>query len=71
MPIGIRLGKIFNINSHVDWNWIFIFLLITWDVAGAVFPFIRPEWNAGGDDPPERYFALAAVAFRDDAWLKA
>jgi Zn-dependent protease/CBS domain-containing protein len=43
---GIRLGKIFGINIHIDWSWLFIFLLITWQLAVAVFPTLQPEWSA-------------------------
>jgi Zn-dependent protease/predicted transcriptional regulator len=47
MHSGFRIGKIFGINVFVDWSWIFIFLLITWNLAGAVFPSIHPNWGPG------------------------
>lgn len=47
MRNGISLGKIFGINITVDWSWIFIFLLVTWNLAAGVFPSIHPEWSTG------------------------
>lgn len=44
---GIRIGKIFGINIQIDWSWIFIFLLVTWNLAGSVFPSLHPDWSAG------------------------
>ncbi len=49
MRSGINLGKIFGINITVDWSWIFIFLLVTWNLAMGVFPRINPQWGAGLD----------------------
>lgn len=42
---GFRLGKIFGINIDIDWSWILIFLLVTWNLAGGVFPSLHPEWG--------------------------
>src|SRR5204863_8793386 len=47
MRNGFRIGKIFGINIYVDWSWIFIFLLVTWNLAGAVFPSLHPDWGIG------------------------
>jgi Zn-dependent protease/predicted transcriptional regulator len=47
MRTGFKAGKVFGINIHIDWSWIFIFLLVTWNLAGAVFPSLHPEWNTG------------------------
>jgi Zn-dependent protease/predicted transcriptional regulator len=47
MRTGLRIGKIFGINIHVDWSWIFIFLLIMWDLAAGVFPELHPGWGIG------------------------
>lgn len=47
MRSGIRIMRLFGINIYVDWSWIFIFLLVTWNLVGAVFPFYHPEWNLG------------------------
>lgn len=46
MRSGFKVGRIFGINIHIDWSWIFIFLLVTWNLAGAVFPSLHPDWNA-------------------------
>jgi len=47
MRSGFKIGKIFGINIYVDWSWIFIFLLVTWNLAGAVFPSLHPDWGPG------------------------
>ena len=43
---GINLGKIFGIRISVDLSWILIFLLVTWNLAGGVFPAMHPNWPA-------------------------
>lgn len=45
MRSGFRLGKIAGIDIYVDWSWIFIFLLVTWNLAAALFPTVHPEWH--------------------------
>lgn len=47
MRSGFKVGRIFGINIHIDWSWIFIFLLVTWNLAGAVFPSLHPDWSPG------------------------
>lgn len=42
---GIRLGRLFGINIYVDWSWIFVFLLVTWNLAVGVFPVLHPAWS--------------------------
>ena len=42
---GFRLGRIFGINIHIDWSWIFIFLLITWNLGAGEFPARHPSWG--------------------------
>ncbi len=42
---GLGLGRIFGINIYVDWSWIFIFLLVTWNLAIGVFPQVHPDWS--------------------------
>jgi Zn-dependent protease/CBS domain-containing protein len=49
MRNGISLGRIFGINIIVDWSWIFIFLLVTWNLAAGVFPQVHPEWTTSLD----------------------
>lgn len=45
MRSGIRLGRIFGIDIYVDWSWIFIFVLVTWNLAATVFPSLHPGWG--------------------------
>ena len=45
MRSGFKVGRIYGINIHIDWSWIFIFLLVTWNLAAAVFPSLHPDWN--------------------------
>jgi Zn-dependent protease/CBS domain-containing protein len=47
MRDGIRIGRIFGINIHLDLSWIFIFLLVTWSLAVGVFPTWHPDWSPG------------------------
>lgn len=42
---GLKLAKIFGINIYVDWSWIFIFLLVVWNLAIGVFPSLHPTWS--------------------------
>src|SRR5512139_2941962 len=41
---GIRLGKIFGIDIHVDWSWFVIFLLVAWSLA-VTFGQIHRSWT--------------------------
>jgi Zn-dependent protease/predicted transcriptional regulator len=45
MRSGFKVGRLFGINIHIDWSWIFIFLLVTWNLAGAIFPSVHPDWD--------------------------
>ncbi|HEY7673220.1 MAG TPA: site-2 protease family protein [Gammaproteobacteria bacterium] len=45
MTNGIRLGRIAGIEVVVDWSLLIIFTLITFSLAGGVFPSWHPEWN--------------------------
>ncbi|MCL5951715.1 MAG: site-2 protease family protein [Chloroflexi bacterium] len=47
MHNAIHIGKIFGINIYVDWSWIFIFLLVLWELAAGVFPQLHPQWGPG------------------------
>jgi Zn-dependent protease len=46
MTSGFRIGKLFGINIRVDWSWLLIFILITWNLA-AVFGQVQPGWGPG------------------------
>ncbi len=41
---GIKIGQFFGINIHIDWSWLLIFLLITWNLATG-FGQIHPDWS--------------------------
>lgn len=41
---GVRLGKIFGIDIHIDWSWFLIFMLVTWSLA-ATFGQLHREWT--------------------------
>ena len=43
---GFKLGRIFGITIRIDWSWLFVFLLIAWDLA-TVFSQSNPGWTAG------------------------
>ena len=47
MHNAIHIGKVFGINIYVDWSWIFIFLLVLWELAAGVFPQLHPQWGPG------------------------
>src|SRR5262245_35059997 len=47
MNRGLRIGRLFGINIHIDGSWIFIFLLVTWSLASGLLPSWHPEWSAG------------------------
>lgn len=44
---GINIGSIFGIRINLDWSWLFIFLLVTWNLAAGVFPPLHPNWGLG------------------------
>src|ERR1044072_6922159 len=52
---GVRLGKFFGINVHIDWSWLLIFTLVTWSLA-STFRQVHPEWTVFNQ------FALALIA---------
>lgn len=45
MHSGIHIGRIFGINIYIDWSWIFIFLLVMWNLGAGVFPGLHPQWG--------------------------
>ena len=45
MRSGIHVGRIYGIDIYVDWSWIFIFLLVMWNLAVGVFPDLHPQWG--------------------------
>jgi Zn-dependent protease/CBS domain-containing protein len=53
---GIHIGRLFGISIRIDWSWIFIFLLVTWNLAAGVLPAWHPDWG------PALNWTVAAVA---------
>ncbi len=47
MRTGIKIARLFGINIYIDWSWIFIFILVTWNLAVSFFPVFHPEWGLG------------------------
>jgi Zn-dependent protease/predicted transcriptional regulator len=43
MQRGFPLGRVFNINIRIDWSWLLIFFLITWNMA-AVLNEYHSDW---------------------------
>jgi len=41
---GFRIGRVFGIDIRVDWSWLFIFLLVTWNLS-TVFGQSHPAWT--------------------------
>ena len=46
MTGGFKLGKLFGINIAIDWSVLFLLLLITWNLAGGMFPVLHSDWGA-------------------------
>jgi Zn-dependent protease/predicted transcriptional regulator len=42
---GFRMGRIFGIDIRIDWSWLFIFVLVTWNLA-TVFGQVHTGWGA-------------------------
>jgi Zn-dependent protease len=43
---GFGIGRVFGINTRVDWSWLFIFLLVTWNLA-TVLGESHADWGVG------------------------
>jgi Zn-dependent protease/predicted transcriptional regulator len=46
MRTGYRIGRLFGIDIRVDSSWVFIFLLITWNLS-VVLGDTHQDWNTG------------------------
>jgi Zn-dependent protease len=44
---GFHIGRAFGIDLRVDWSWVFIFVLLTWNLV-AVFGRWHPDWSPLG-----------------------
>ena len=43
---GFQIGRLFGIKVKLDWSWLFIFLLVSWNLTAA-FSSVHPEWGMG------------------------
>jgi Zn-dependent protease/predicted transcriptional regulator len=44
MRSGFSIGRVFGVNIRIDWSWLLIFLLITWNL-GTTFGELHPGWG--------------------------
>ena len=54
-----RVGRLFGIDLRIDWSWVFVFILLTWNLV-AVFTMWHPEWTPAA---PFWWPLAAAVLF--------
>lgn len=52
---SFRIGKLSGIDIRVDWSWLFIFALLTWNLS-SVFSRWHPDW------PAYEFIAIALTA---------
>lgn len=45
MNKGLRIGRIFGIDIRVDWSWLLVFVLVTWNLS-ALFARTHPDWDS-------------------------
>src|SRR5258708_916285 len=45
MKSGFRAARLFGIDIYIDWSWLLIFLLVTWNLAAFIFPDVHPNWS--------------------------
>ena len=43
---GLQIGRLFGIKIKLDWSWLLIFLLVSWNLTAA-FGGIHPDWSMG------------------------
>ncbi len=43
---GFSVGKLFGIEIRIDWSWVLILLLVTWDLA-IELPSLNSTWSTG------------------------
>ena len=46
MRNGFSIGRIFGIRIDIDWSWLFILLLVTWNLS-LVFGQVHSDWGLG------------------------
>ena len=42
---GIKLGRVFGVEVHLDWSLLLIFALITFNLGAGLFRFWHPDWS--------------------------
>jgi Zn-dependent protease len=42
---SFKLGKVLGIDVGIDISWLFIFIIVTLDLALSVFPRLQPNWG--------------------------
>ena len=50
-----RVGRVFGVDLRIDWSWMLVFILLTWNLF-AVFTLWHPSWTGAG------VFAVAVTA---------
>ncbi|MGD8791510.1 MAG: site-2 protease family protein [Anaerolineae bacterium] len=46
MRSGFKIGRLFGIDIRLDWSWLLILVLVTWNLS-AVFGNTHPDWGPG------------------------
>lgn len=46
MKNKFRIARIFGINIEIDWSWLLIFALVTWNLS-ATFSSLHTDWGSG------------------------
>jgi Zn-dependent protease/CBS domain-containing protein len=46
MRKGLQIGRFFGINVRVDWSWLLILFLVTWNLS-TVFGQLHADWGTG------------------------
>jgi Zn-dependent protease/CBS domain-containing protein len=46
MRSGFKIGRLFGIDIRLDWSWLLILVLVTWNLS-AVFGNSHPDWGPG------------------------
>ena len=44
MDKGLRIARLFGINIRIDWSWLLILVLVTWNLSSA-FSQVHPDWG--------------------------
>src|ERR1019366_8618131 len=52
---AFRIGKLLGLEIRIDWSWVFIFVLLTWNLS-SIFSRWHPDWS------PAETFSVALVA---------